>query len=303
MVFRVQILGSGSAMPKLHRNPSAQYVNVLERHLLIDCAEGTQMQMQKFKVKPQRIQHIMISHMHGDHYLGLVGLLSTMHLLGRRKPVHIYGPVALRELVNTHLHHGKTTLAFDLIFHDLKSDNSELIYQDKLIEIWTIPLEHRIYCNGFLIKEKEKPRKISKEAIKKYDPPISMMHRLVNGEDWVKEDGSIIRNELLTEDPPAPRTYAYCSDTRYSEQVAELIKGSDLLYHEATFLKNLEARAKKTYHSTAEQAARVAKLGEVKKLIIGHFSARYNDIEPFKEEAQEIFEQVDLVNDGDFFDL
>lgn len=303
MVFRVQILGSGSAMPKLHRNPSAQYVNVLERHLLIDCAEGTQMQMQKFRVKPQRIQHIMISHMHGDHYLGLVGLLSTMHLLGRKKPVHIYGPVALRELVNAHLHHGKTTLAFDLIFHDLTSDNSELIYQDKLIEIWTIPLEHRIYCNGFLIKEKEKPRKISKEAIKEYDPPVSMMHRLVNGEDWVKEDGSIIRNELLTEDPPPPRTYAYCSDTRYSEQVAELIKGSDLLYHEATFLKNLEDRAKKTYHSTAEQAARIAKSGEVKKLIIGHFSARYNDIEPFKEEAQEIFEQVNLVNDGDFFDL
>lgn len=303
MVFRVQILGSGSAMPKLHRNPSAQYVNVLERHLLIDCAEGTQMQMQKFRVKPQRIQHIMISHMHGDHYLGLVGLLSTMHLLGRKKPIHIYGPVALRELVNAHLYHGKTTLAFDLIFHDLTSDNSELIYKDKLIEIWTIPLEHRIYCNGFLIKEKEKPRKISKEAIKKYDPPISMMHRLVNGEDWVKEDGSIIRNELLTEDPPPPRTYAYCSDTRYSEQVAELIKGSDLLYHEATFLKNLEGRAKKTYHSTAEQAARIAKLGEVKKLIIGHFSARYNDVELFKEEAQEVFEQVEVVNDGDFFDL
>lgn len=303
MIFRVQILGSGSATPRLHRNPSAQYVNVLERHILIDCAEGTQMQMQKFKVKPQRIQHILISHLHGDHYLGLVGLLSSMHLNGRKKTVHIYGPEALQEIVNIQLHHSKTTLGFELVFHPLTSSQSEKIFEDKVMEIWTIPLEHRIYCNGFLIKEKKKPRKISKEAIKKFSIPIAMMHKLANGEDWTKEDGSVISNSELTEDPQPPRSFAYCSDTRYSEKIIDVIQEVDLLYHEATFLKNLEDRAKKTYHSTAEQAAVIAKKAQVNELLLGHFSARYIEVNDFIEEARPIFDNVRVVKDGDVFDI
>lgn len=303
MIFRVQILGSGSATPRLHRNPSAQYVNVLERHILIDCAEGTQMQMQKFKVKPQRIQHILISHLHGDHYLGLVGLLSSMHLNGRKKTVHIYGPEALQEIVNIQLHHSKTTLGFELVFHPLTSSQSEKIFEDKVMEIWTIPLEHRIYCNGFLIKEKKKPRKISKEAIKKFSIPIAMMHKLANGEDWTKEDGSVISNSELTEDPQPPRSFAYCSDTRYSEKIIDVIQEVDLLYHEATFLKNLEDRAKKTYHSTAEQAAVIAKKAQVNELLLGHFSARYMEVNDFIEEARPIFDNVRVVKDGDVFDI
>lgn len=303
MIFRVQILGSGSATPRLHRNPSAQYVNVLERHILIDCAEGTQMQMQKFKVKPQRIQHILISHLHGDHYLGLVGLLSSMHLNGRKKTVHIYGPEALQEIVNIQLHHSKTTLGFELVFHPLTSSQSEKIFEDKVIEIWTIPLEHRIYCNGFLIKEKKKPRKISKEAIKKFSIPIAMMHKLANGEDWTKEDGSVISNSELTEDPQLPRSFAYCSDTRYTEKIIDVIQEVDLLYHEATFLKNLEDRAKKTFHSTAEQAAIIAKKAQVNELLLGHFSARYMEVNDFIEEARPIFDNVRVVKDGDVFDI
>ncbi|CAG5080522.1 ribonuclease Z [Parvicella tangerina] len=303
MIFRVQILGSGSATPRLHRNPSAQYVNVLERHILIDCAEGTQIQMQKYKVKPQRIQHILISHLHGDHYLGLIGLLSSMHLNSRKKPVHIYAPEGLKEIVNMQLHYSKTTLGFDLIFHPLVGNQPEKIFEDKLIEIWTIPLEHRIYCNGFLIKEKEKPRNISKEAIKKHGIPIAMMHRLAKGEDWVQPDGAILPNEELTINPPAPRSFAYCSDTRYSEKIVDTIQGIDLLYHEATFLNNLKDRAKKTYHSTAEQAARIAKLCGAKQLIIGHFSARYMEVEAFEEEAGATFENVKAVNDGDIYDI
>lgn len=303
MIFRIQILGSGSATPRLHRNPSSQYVNILERHILIDCAEGTQMQMQKFKVKPQRIQHILISHLHGDHYLGLIGLLSSMHLNGRKKPVYLYAPEPLKEIINSQLHHSKTTLGFELIFQPLVSNESELIFEDKLIEIWTIPLEHRIYCNGFIIKEKEKVRRISKKAIDKYKIPISMMHRLAKGEDWVKEDGTVLKNEILTNDPEAIRSYAYCSDTRYAESIVSFIKDVDLLYHESTFLKNLEARAKKTYHSTAEQAAKIAQLANAKKLILGHFSARYIELNDFLVEAKEVIEEVEVVNDGDIFDI
>lgn len=303
MIFRIQILGSGSATPRLHRNPSAQYVNVLERHILIDCAEGTQMQMQKFKVKPQRIQIILISHLHGDHYLGLIGLLSSMHLNGRKKPVQIYAPEPLKEIINLQLHHSKTTLGFEIQFHTLNSNESELIFEDNLIEIRTIPLEHRIYCNGFLIKEKEKPRNISKEAIKKYNIPVAMMHRLAKGEDWIKEDGNVIKNNLLTLAPQQPRCFAYCSDTRYAESIIDIIKNVDLLYHEATFLNNLSDRAKKTYHTTAEQAASIAVMANVRKLLLGHFSARYMDVEDFIKEAQPIFENVVVVNDGDIYDL
>ena len=213
MIFDVHILGSGSAVPRLHRNPTSQFINVLERYILIDCAEGTQLQMQKFKVKPQRLQHILISHLHGDHYLGLVGLLSSMHLAGRTKSINLYAPPALQSIIFDQLHHSKTTLSYDVHFIPLESNESELIFEDQCIEIRTIPLEHRVYCNGFIIKEKNKPHRINKLATDKHNVPVAMMHRLVKGEDWIKEDGSMISNSDLTF-PPAPlRSYAFCSDT------------------------------------------------------------------------------------------
>lgn len=303
MVFRIQILGSGSATPRLHRNPTSQYVNVLERHILIDCAEGTQIQMQKFKVKPQRIQIILISHLHGDHYLGLIGLLSSMHLNGRKKPVHIFAPEGLQEIVNMQLHHSKTTLGFKLVFHSLTGRDSEMIFEDNVVEIHTIPLDHRIYCNGFLIKEKARKRNISKEAIAKFKIPVAMMHRLAKGEDWIQENGVVIANKELTINPAASRSYAYCSDTRYSEGILSLINEVDLLYHEATFLDDMKDRAAKTYHTTAKQAAEIANLGNVKQLLLGHFSARYNNVDAFVYESKDIFENVRVVNDGDIFDI
>ncbi len=303
MIFDVHILGSGSAIPKLHRNPTSQYINVLERYILIDCAEGTQMQMQKFKVKPQRIQHILISHLHGDHYFGLMGLLSSMHLNGRTKSLNLYAPEPLQKIIYDQLHHSKTTLAFDIHFHPLQSEVSELIYEDKCIEIHTIPLEHRVYCNGFLIKEKEKPFRINKEVLGVYKVPVAMMHKLIRGEDWIKENGEVIKNDVLTLPPLPKRSYAFCSDTRYTEKILPLIQEVDLLYHEATFLNDMLPRAKKTFHTTALQAAQIAKLANAKKLLLGHFSARYDTTEEFIIEAKSVFENVETVNDGDIFSI
>lgn len=303
MIFDVHILGSGSAVPKLHRNPTSQYINVLERYILIDCAEGTQIQMQKFKVKPQRLQHILISHLHGDHYLGLVGLLSSMHLNGRTKPINLYGPVALQRIIFDQLHHSKTSLGFDVHFVPLESAQSELIFEDQCIEIRTIPLEHRVYCNGFLIKEKNKPLRLNKEALKKHNVPVAMMHRLVKGEDWIKEDGSVLKNDLFTLPSTPNRSYAFCSDTRYTEKLIPLISEATLLYHEATFLEDKIDRAKKTYHSTAKQAATIASKSNVEKLILGHFSARYDTTEGFIDEARPIFSNVEVVEDGNKYSL
>ena len=303
MIFDVHSLGSGSAVPRLHRNPTSQFINVLERYILIDCAEGTQLQMQKFKVKPQRLQHILISHLHGDHYLGLVGLLSSMHLAGRTKSINLYAPPALQSIIFDQLHHSKTTLSYDVHFIPLESNESELIFEDQCIEIRTIPLEHRVYCNGFIIKEKNKPHRINKLATDKHNVPVAMMHRLVKGEDWIKEDGSMISNSDLTF-PPAPlRSYAFCSDTRYAESILPLINNVTMLYHESTFLEDKIDRAKKTYHSTAKQAATIALKANVGKLLLGHFSARYDATEEFVEEAKNVFENVKAVEDGDKYSI
>jgi len=303
MIFDVHILGSGSAFPQLHRNMTAQFVNVLERHILIDCAEGTQLQFQKFKIKPSKINIILISHLHGDHYLGLQGFLSSMQLFGRTKPLDIYAPEPLKEIIYLQLKATGTYLTFKLNFHPLTSKESELIFEDKVIEIHTIPLDHRVYCNGFLIKEKTKPRRINKPACDLVNAPIAMMHRLIKGEDWIKEDGSTIRNTQLTFDPVKSRSYAFCSDTKYAPSVIEIIKNVDLLYHEATFLHEMLARAKKTKHTTALQAGEIAKEAKVGKLLLGHFSVRYKTPELLEEEAKTVFENTVAVNDGDHFSI
>jgi ribonuclease Z len=303
MVFKLQILGSGSALPVLHRNPSAQYLNVLERHILIDCGEGTQLQFQKFKIKANKIDHILISHLHGDHYLGLMGFLSSMHLLGRTEKLNLYAPSELKDIIFSQIKASKTYLNYDINFVALEKNESECIFEDNCIEIHTIPLQHRVYCNGFLIKEKTKPRRIDKELVDKMAIPVAWMHRLVKGEDWVLDNGNIIKNEEVTLPPHPSRSYAYCSDTIYSEKIIPLINQVNLLYHEATFLNNLEPRAKKTFHSTAQQAALIAQKANVKRLILGHFSARYRDVSAFETEAAVNFRNVTAVNDGDIFDV
>ena len=299
MKFEVTILGCGSATPTLFRNPTAQVVNVMERHLLLDCGEGTQIQLRKSKISFQKIDHIFISHLHGDHYLGLVGLLSSFHLFGREKPISVYGPKGLKEIVTVQLKHSGTYLGYTINFIELESKEKELIFEDKILEVYTIPLNHRIYCNGFLIREKEKERKLSKELITKYKIPVEMMPRLKRGEDWEKEDGKVIANKYLTLAPPSPRSYAFCTDTKYSPDLTSLIEGVNVLYHESTFLKTEENRAQKTFHSTAEQAAMIAKDAGVEKLLLGHYSARYSSIDDFKKEAEVIFSNCIAVDDGD----
>jgi ribonuclease Z len=303
MVFDVHILGSGSATPQLHRNMTAQYVNVLERHIMIDCAEGTQLQFQKFRIKPFRIDYILISHLHGDHYLGLVGFLSSQHLFGRKKPLKIFAPTALQDIIFSQLAASKTTLGYDIEFVGLESKESELIFEDNVIEIYTIPLEHRVYCNGYLIREKIKPRRINKPVCDQYKVPIAMMHLLIKGHDWVKDNGVVVQNTELTFPPVKSRSYAFCSDTRYAPKNIEQLKNVDLLYHEATFMHEMLDRAKKTFHSTALQAATFAKEAEVKQLIMGHFSVRYREVDCFEEEAKAVFPNSKAVNDGDKYSI
>lgn len=297
MKFEITILGSGSATPTIRRNPTAQIVNVLERMFLIDCAEGTQLQLRKYGIRFQRINNIFISHLHGDHYFGLVGLLSSFQLLGRKQKLTIYAPKGLEQIVKLQLESGDAKLGFEVEFIHLTSNQSELIFEDNLVEVYTIPLKHRIYCNGFLIKEKKRERRLSRELIEKYQIPIAMMHRLKKGEDWVKESVTL-KNEELTLPPFPARSYAFCSDTAYSEKIVPIIERVDCLYHEATFTDKYANRAKATFHSTAKQAATIAQKANVKQLLIGHYSARYNDTEELLSEAKEVFENIIAVEDG-----
>ncbi len=302
MVFKINILGCGSATPTLRRNPTAQVINVLECHFLIDCAEGTQLQMRKYGIKFQKINHIFISHLHGDHYLGLIGFISTLHLLGRTRELNIYAPKDLEEIIFSQLRASQSFLSFHINFHPLVSKESELIYEDDLVTIHTIPLKHRIYCNGFLIKEKKHPYRIDINAVTANKIPIAWYHKLKKGENY-NENEQFIPVEELTLAPYPSRSYAYCSDTAYFESIIPIIENVDLLYHEATFLNDQKKRAKQTFHSTIEDACNIAKKANVKKLIVGHFSARYKTTEQFLEEAYPIFINTETVKDGDEFNI
>lgn len=298
MKFEVTILGCGSATPTLQRNPTAQLVNNNDRLFLIDCAEGTQLQLRRYKIRFQRINHIFISHLHGDHYFGLVGLLSSFQLLGRKQKLTIYAPKQLEQIVSVQLESGGAKLGFEIDFVHLEALQSELIYEDKHLEVRTIPLKHRIYCNGFLFKEKPKERRLSKELIEQYKIPVAMMHRLKKGEDWV-QDSQTISNEKLTLPPNKSRSYAFCSDTLYKESIISLIQDVDVLYHEATFTEKFKDRAKATFHSTAKEAAKIALKANAKQLLIGHYSARFKDTSELLFEAQNVFPVTKAVEDGD----
>lgn len=261
-----------------------------ERCFLIDCGEGTQVQLRKAKARFSKINHIFISHLHGDHCFGLPGLIASFRLLGRETPLHIYAPKGIKEMLETIFRITETHRGFEVVYHELESKKSEKIYEDNRVEVFTIPLNHRIYCNGYLFREKPKERHLNMAEISKY-PEIETCdyHNLKLGKDFVLSDGYILKNEVLTTPPSKPVSYAFCSDTRYWEEVVAVIENVDVLYHEATFLHDLKEMADYTGHTTALEAARIARKANVGKLILGHFSNRYGDVTVFTDEAREIF--------------
>jgi ribonuclease Z len=287
--FELTILGCSSAIPTSTRNPTAQLLNIAERFFLIDCGEGTQIQLRKYKIKFQRINHIFISHLHGDHYLGLMGLLSSMHLLGRNTELHLYCPAELHEILEVQYKHSQTRLNYTIIYHYHTYENNAVLFEDEKVEVRSVILNHRIPCSGFIFKEKPLPGNISKEIIQKYKLTVEEIVHLKNGSDLTLEDGTVVPNNLIISHKMAPRSYAFCSDTIYDESIIPFIKDTDLLYHEATFLHEMIDRAKQTYHTTSLQAGTIAKKANVKKLMIGHYSARYKDIEPLVLEARQVF--------------
>ena len=284
------ILGFNSAIPTVNSAPTAQLLEMEERHFLIDCGEGTQVQLRKAKTRFSKINHIFISHLHGDHCFGLPGLIASFRLLGREVPLHIYGPKGIEEMLETIFRLTETHKGFEVIYRELDKDFSEKIYEDNRIEVHTIPLNHRIYCNGYLFREKPKERHLNMQEISKY-PEIETCdyHNLKLGKDFVLNDGYVLKNEVLTKEPTKSVSYAFCSDTKYSEEIIPIIEGVDLLYHEATFLHELKEMADYTGHTTALEAARIARKANVGKLILGHFSNRYGDLSVFTNEAREVF--------------
>jgi len=289
------ILGFNSAIPTVNSAPTAQLLEMEERHFLIDCGEGTQVQLRKAKSRFSKINHIFISHLHGDHCFGLPGLIASFRLLGRETPMHIYGPKGIAEMLETIFRLTETHRGFEIIYHELSSKQSEKIYEDQRVEVFTIPLKHRIYCNGYLFREKQKPRHLNIKEIIKY-PEIETCdyHNLKLGKDFILKDGYVLKNEVLTTEPTTSVSYAFCSDTRYSEEIIPIIQNVDVLYHEATFLHDLSEMAQHTGHSTALEAARIARKAQVGKLILGHFSNRYQDLSVFTDEARKIFAETYL---------
>lgn len=301
MKFEVTILGSSSATPIYNRNPSAQILNINERLYLIDCGEGTQQQMLRFDVKASRIDHIFISHLHGDHYLGLVGLLSSMHLNGRTKTLKLFGPSELMEIIDLQLKYSDTTLQYPLEFIATHTDKPELILDTTDITVETIPLNHRIATTGFLFKQKKRLKKIIKEKIIELNIPVNQFSEIKKGADYIAPDGTVYKNWEITNNPKEPKSYAYCSDTIYDESYFEQISNVDLLYHEATFLHSMLDRAQSTFHTTALQAGEVALKTGAKKLLIGHFSARYKTLIELLDEAMSVFPETELAVEGKTF--
>ncbi|QKG80190.1 ribonuclease Z [Tenuifilum thalassicum] len=299
MTFSVTILGSSSALPTSKRFPSAHVLNVHERFYLIDCGEGTQIQLRKYHLPLNRINNIFLTHSHGDHVLGIFGLISTLNLLGRTNDLHIYGVADFEDLLMQNVKFFTDKPSFKVIYHAVDPFKVEEIYTDKHVVVTTVPLRHRVPAVGYLFREAPKQPNIRKDIISKYNLTIADIVSIKNGHDLVLPNGDIIPNSELTYIHSQPRSYAYCSDTLYSERLVGLVKGVDLLYHEATFLHSELELARKTGHSTALQAATVALKANVGKLILGHFSSRYKDIQLFLNEAKSVFQNSYVINDGD----
>jgi ribonuclease Z len=301
MKFEVTILGSSSATPVFNRNPSAQLLNCNEKYYLIDCGEGTQQQLTKYNLKAARIDYIFISHLHGDHYFGLIGLLSSLHLNGRIKPIQIFGPKPLLEILEIQFKYSDTVLRYPIEFFPIEADQSIQIFENSDLTVKTIILNHRIPTTGFIFQQKKRQRKLIKE--KTDQVPMAYYTALKKGIDIELPNGDILRSEDYTTEADTPRSYAYCSDTLFDERYFATIKNCDTLYHEATFMHDLLERAKETHHTTALQAGEVAKITGAKKLLIGHFSSRYKTLQMLFEEAQSVFENTELAVEGRTFQL
>ncbi len=299
--MKLTILGCYAATPRSFTNPSSQVLEINNHKFLIDCGEGTQVELRRNKIKFSRIQHIFISHLHGDHFYGLVGLISTFRLLNRETDLHVYGPKGIKEIITLQLKLANSWTNYQLYFHELQSKEPEVLFEDEKVIVETIPLKHRIYTNGFLFKEKPGQRKLLINEAVNNNIDVSLYQSLKLGKDVVSEDGKVITNDLVTAPPDPPKSYAYCSDTVFDTGIIEQIKDTTVLYHESTFLEENSDLAFPTKHSTAIQAAIIAREAGVKKLILGHFSTRYGDISPFKAEAVTVFKNTDLADDGKIF--
>lgn len=295
-MLALTILGNNSAIPAWDRNPTAHILQSLDECYLIDCGEGTQMQMSKYKIRRSRINHIFISHLHGDHYFGLIGLITSMGLLSRTQDLHLHTPAILEDIINLQLSVANIKLSYKLFFHPITDEG--IIVDDNKITVESFRVQHRIECWGFIFTEKRNSRKIDIERVKAYEIPKSFYERLQKGEDYITKKGTIIPNGEVTVAGIKPKKYAYCADTIFDENLIEKIRGVDLLYHEATYLKDLHQRAAERYHSTTVQAATIAHKGEVKKLLIGHFSSKYEILDEFLSEAVEVFENTELAIQG-----
>lgn len=295
-MIAVTILGNNSALPAHNRHPTAQVLQTAEHTVLIDCGEGTQMQMALYKIKKSRINHIFISHLHGDHYFGLVGLLNSFALNNRVNDLHIYAPEKLKSIIEIQMEVKGSGFPFQLYFHNLEKE--EVLLDDKSLNVECFKVNHRIECWGFLFREKKNLRKIIPQQIKKYKVPKSFYENLHKGEDFVNDKNEIIRNDVLTIPVDPPKAYAYCADTAFYDPIVQKIKEVDLVYHESTYLEEHSKKAADRFHSTAKQAATIAKMAGAKKLLLGHFSSMYETLEQFKEEACEIFENTEIAEEG-----
>lgn len=301
--FQVTILGCGSAMPTTLHNPSSQLIDLNEKLFMIDCGEGTQLQMRKYKTRISKLHSIFISHLHGDHVFGLPGLLATLSLLGRTSDLNIYAHKEMNLFLDPFIKYFGNQFSYKINLIPLDPHDHQLILENNSIRVFSFPLKHRISTNGFLFEEKEPPRHIKREMIDFYDIPYRQIKDIKLGSDFVTAEGKLIKNEILTTPPASPRKYAYCSDTAYSPEIIPYIQNVDVLYHEATFAEADSVRAQETFHSTARQAAEIAKAANVKKLIIGHFSSRYNELDELLSEAIAVFPATELAGEGKVIEL
>ncbi len=295
-MIAITILGNNSAIPAFDRHPTSQVLQTLEESYLIDCGEGTKLQMAKYKIRRSKIKHILISHLHGDHYFGLIGLLNSMSLLGRTQELHLHAPAALKEIIDLQFKVAQTNISFNLFFHPLEKEG--IIIEENKITVECFKVLHRIECWGFLFREKKFPRKINSEKVKAYEIPSCFYEKLQMGHDYITAKGTIIPNAEVTDARSKPKSYAFCADTRFDERLIDIVRDVDLLYHEATFLSESADKAFARFHSTTDQAATIAQQAGVGRLLLGHFSSKYEDLSPFLSEATKIFRNTDLALEG-----
>lgn len=300
-MLSVTILGNNSAVPAFNRHPTSQVVSQDGVNYLVDCGEGTQIQMIKYKIRRGKISHIFISHLHGDHYFGLVGLLNTFGLLSHKQELHVYGPSPLQQIIEMQMNVADTVLPYPLHFHTLTKP--EVLVDNEKIKISCFPTTHRIECYGFLFEEKEGKRKLLIDKVRKLNIPVSFYTSLQNGLDYITPKGQTIRNDEITTAADKGKKYAFCADTRYEEAIIPYIKGSDMIYHESTYLDNVRDKAFERFHCTTKQAAEIARKAQVKKLLLGHFSSKYNSLEQFEQEAKEIFPNTELAIEGNTYEI